>query len=72
MRTPNNSDRKDHNLDSNILERTIRLPVRYGFEHLVFFALVITSEYPFTYPYAINSHKTSRWMDAMLEEMESL
>jgi hypothetical protein len=39
---------------------------------MVSYALVISSEDPTTFQEAINSQEKSKWMGAMVEEMESL
>ncbi len=65
----------DEELDSTRTEkpkRNKRPPVRYGFEDLVFYALLISSEDPSTFQEAINSSEKDKWMEAMVEEMESL
>jgi hypothetical protein len=51
---------------------TIRPPIRYGFEDMVSYALVISSGDPTTFQEAVNIQEKSKWMGAMAEEMESL
>ena len=53
-------------------KRNIRSPVRYGFKDLASYCLVISSEDPSTFQEAIDSSKRDKWMEAMVEEMESL
>ena len=52
--------------------RTIRPPIMYGFEDMVSYALIISSEYPTTFQEAVNSKEKSKWMGAMAKEMQSL
>uniref|UniRef100_A0A2N9I2A4 Reverse transcriptase Ty1/copia-type domain-containing protein n=1 Tax=Fagus sylvatica TaxID=28930 RepID=A0A2N9I2A4_FAGSY len=47
-------------------------PVRYGFDNLVSYALITSSEDPSTFQEAIDSSEKDKWMEAMVEEMESL
>lgn len=54
------------------LRRTIRPPERYGFEDMASYALSTTSGDPSTFQDAIISSERDRWMEAMVEEMESL
>ena len=53
-------------------KHNIKPPVRYGFEDLVSYALSTTSGDPSTFQKAITSSEKDRWMEAMMEEMESL
>jgi hypothetical protein len=46
--------------------------IRYDFEDMVSYALVISSEDPTTFQEVVNSQEKSKWMGAMAEEMESL
>ena len=52
--------------------RTIRPPIRYGFEDLVSYALITNSGDPTTFQEAIHNQEKSRWMDAMVEKIQSL
>ncbi|KAL6333028.1 hypothetical protein AAG906_020048 [Vitis piasezkii] len=52
--------------------RTIKPPIRYGFEDLVSYALITSSGDPTTFQEAIHSQEKSRWMGAMVEEIQSL
>ena len=69
---PHNSDQEDHNMISERSKRNIKPPVRYGFEDLVSYCLVISSKDPSTFQEAIDSFERDKWMKAMVEEMESL
>uniref|UniRef100_A0A2N9J203 Integrase catalytic domain-containing protein n=1 Tax=Fagus sylvatica TaxID=28930 RepID=A0A2N9J203_FAGSY len=53
-------------------KRNKRPPVRYGFEDLVSYALLTSSEDPSTFQEAIESSEKDKWMEAMVEENESL
>jgi hypothetical protein len=53
-------------------ERNKRPSVRYGFEDLVSYALLTSTEDPSTFQEAIESFEKDKWMKAMVEEMESL
>ena len=52
--------------------RTIKPPIRYGFEDLVSYALITSSGDSTTFQEAIHSQEKSRWMGAMVEEIQSL
>ena len=52
-------------------KRNIRQPVRHGFEDLASYYLVISSGDISTFQGAIDSSR-DKWMEAMVEEMESL
>ena len=69
---PHNSDQEDHNMISKRPKHNIRPLVRYGFEDLASYYLVINSGDPSTFQEAIDSSKRDKWMEAMVEEMESL
>ena len=53
-------------------KRNIKPPVRYGFKDLASYCLVINSGDPSTFQEAIDSFERDKWMEAMVEEMESL
>jgi hypothetical protein len=61
-----------HSIATDRPKRTIRPPIRYGFEDMVSYALVISSGDPTTFQEIVNSQEKSKWMGAMAEEMESL
>ena len=61
-----------HSIATNKPRRTIRPPIRYSFEDMVSYALVISSGDPTTFQKAVNNQEKSNWMGAMAEEMESL
>ena len=61
-----------HSIATNRLRRIIRPPTRYDFEDMVSYALVISSEDPTIFQKAVNSQEKSKWMGAMVEEIESL
>ena len=69
---PHNSDQEDHNMISERPKGNIRPLVRYGFEDLASYCLVISSGDPSTFQEEIHSSKRDKWMEAMVEEMESL
>ena len=66
-----NGDQEDHNMISKRPKRHIRPPVRYGFEDLASYCLIISNEDLFTFQETIDSSR-NKWMEAMVEEMESL
>uniref|UniRef100_A0A2N9FQZ7 Integrase catalytic domain-containing protein n=1 Tax=Fagus sylvatica TaxID=28930 RepID=A0A2N9FQZ7_FAGSY len=49
-----------------------RPPVRYGFEDLVSYALLTSSEDPSTFQEAIENSEKDKWMEAIVEENEFL
>ena len=53
-------------------KRNIKPPVRYGFKDLASYCLVINSRDPSTFQEAIDRFERDKWMEAMVEEMESL
>uniref|UniRef100_A0A2N9EW59 Integrase catalytic domain-containing protein n=1 Tax=Fagus sylvatica TaxID=28930 RepID=A0A2N9EW59_FAGSY len=57
---------------SHLPKRNKRPPVRYGFEDLVSYALLTSSEDPSTFQEAIESSEKDKWMEAMVEENKSL
>jgi hypothetical protein len=61
-----------HSIATDRPRCTIRPPIRYGFEDMVSYALVISNEDPTTFQEAVNSQEKSKWMGAMAEEIESL
>ena len=61
-----------HSIATDRPRCTIRPPIRYGFEDMVSYVLVISSEDPTTFQEAVNSHEKSKWISAMAKEMESL
>ena len=61
-----------HSIASDRPRRTIKPPTRYGFEDLVSYALITSSGDPTTFQEAVHSLEKSKWMGAMVEEMESL
>jgi hypothetical protein len=63
---------EQHTIATDRPRRTIKPPVRYGFEDMVSFALVISSGDPTYFQEAINSQEKSIWVGAMAEEMKSL
>ena len=46
---PHNSDQEDHNMISELPKHNLRPPVRYGFEDLTSYCLVISSGDPSTF-----------------------
>ncbi len=65
-------EQQHQSLASGRTKRIIKPPTRYGFEDLVSYALVTSSGDPVTFQEAISSQEKSKWMQAMVEEMESL
>ena len=65
-------DQQHHNIAINRSRRTIKSPTRYGFEDLVSYALITSNGDPTTFQEAIHSQEKSRWMGAMVEEIQSL
>ena len=49
-----------------------RPPVRYGFEDMLSFALISSDGFPLSYEEAVCSSEKEGWMEAMVEELESL
>ena len=52
--------------------RNHRPPVRYGFEDMLSFSLISSDGFPLSYEEAVRSSEKERWMEAMVEELESL
>uniref|UniRef100_A0A2N9IQA1 Reverse transcriptase Ty1/copia-type domain-containing protein n=1 Tax=Fagus sylvatica TaxID=28930 RepID=A0A2N9IQA1_FAGSY len=69
---PHSNDQEQDSTRSDRPKRNKRPPVRYGFEDLVSYALLTSSEDPSTFQEAIESSKKDKWMEAMVEENESL
>jgi hypothetical protein len=63
---------RHHSIATDRPRPTIRPPIRYDFEDMVSYALVISNEDPTTFQEAVNSQEKSKWMGAVAEEMESL
>jgi hypothetical protein len=64
--------KEHHTIATDRPRHTIRPTTRYGFEDMVFYALVISSGDPTTFQEAVNSQEKRRWVGAMAEEIESL
>uniref|UniRef100_A0A2N9H2E5 CCHC-type domain-containing protein n=1 Tax=Fagus sylvatica TaxID=28930 RepID=A0A2N9H2E5_FAGSY len=69
---PHSNDQEQDSTKSDRPKRNKRPPVRYGFEDLVSYALLTSSEDPSTFQEAIESSEKDKWMEAMVEENESL
>uniref|UniRef100_A0A2N9J916 CCHC-type domain-containing protein n=1 Tax=Fagus sylvatica TaxID=28930 RepID=A0A2N9J916_FAGSY len=69
---PHSNDQEQDSTRSDKPKRNKRPPVRYGFEDLVSYALLTSSEDPSTFQEAIESSEKDKWMEAMVEENESL
>uniref|UniRef100_A0A2N9IB18 CCHC-type domain-containing protein n=1 Tax=Fagus sylvatica TaxID=28930 RepID=A0A2N9IB18_FAGSY len=69
---PHSNDQEQDSTRSDRPKRNRRPPVRYGFEDLVSYALLTSSEDPSTFQEAIESSEKDKWMEAMVEENESL
>ena len=63
---------KYHSIVSDRPRCTIKPPTRYGFKDLVSYALITSSRDPTIFQKAVHSLEKSKWMGAMVEEMESL
>jgi hypothetical protein len=61
-----------HSIATDRPRRIIRPLIKYGFEDMVSYALVISSGNPTTFQEAVNSKEKSKWMGTMADEMESL
>lgn len=66
------SNQDHHIIAKDKPRRNTRPPVRYGFKDFVSYALVSSSKDPSTFWEAINYLEKSRWMEAMIEEIELL
>uniref|UniRef100_A0A2N9FA25 Integrase catalytic domain-containing protein n=1 Tax=Fagus sylvatica TaxID=28930 RepID=A0A2N9FA25_FAGSY len=69
---PHSNDQEQDSTRSDRPKRNKRPPVRYGFEDLISYALLTSSEDPSTFQEAIESSEKDKWMEAMVEENESL
>ena len=69
---PHSNDQEQDNTKSNRPKRNKRPPIRYGFEDLVSYAPLTSSEDSSTFLEAIESSKNDKWIEAMVEENESL
>ncbi|KAE8721509.1 hypothetical protein F3Y22_tig00015910pilonHSYRG00102 [Hibiscus syriacus] len=66
-------DLQDYSLARDRVRRTnIKPPNILGFEDLVSFAIIVSSDDPITFHDAVTSQENDKWMTAMVEEMESL
>ncbi|KAE8733183.1 Detected protein of unknown function [Hibiscus syriacus] len=66
-------DFQDYSLArDNVRWTNIKPPNRLGFEDLVSFALTVSSDDPITFHDVVTSQENDKWMDVMVEEMESL
>ena len=61
-----------HSIATERPRHTIRPPIKYDFEDMVSYALVISSGDPTTFQKAVNSQEKSKWMGAIVEAIESL
>uniref|UniRef100_A0A2N9FYY5 Integrase catalytic domain-containing protein n=1 Tax=Fagus sylvatica TaxID=28930 RepID=A0A2N9FYY5_FAGSY len=62
---PHSNDQEQDSTRSDRPKRNKRPPVRYGFEDLVSYALLTSSEDPSTFQEAIESSEKDKWMEAM-------
>ena len=69
---PNSSKQEHHKIALNQPNQPIQLRVGYGFEDSISFAFDIANGDPSSYQVAINSHDISGWMEAIMDEIESL
>ena len=53
-------------------QHTIRRPIKYGIDEAISYALITANRDPKTYVGAMKSEDQESWMEAMMEEMESL
>ena len=65
-------DQQHHSIAIDKPRRAIKPPTRYGFEDLVSYVLITSSGDPTTIQEAIHGQEKSRWMGAMVEEIQSL
>jgi hypothetical protein len=61
-----------HSIATNRPRHTIMPPIRYSYEDTVSYAIVISSGDPITFQEAVNNKDKSKWVGAMMKEMESL
>ncbi|KAE8699949.1 hypothetical protein F3Y22_tig00110569pilonHSYRG00219 [Hibiscus syriacus] len=67
------NDLHDYSLARDrVRQMNIKPPSRLGFEDLVSFALIVSSDDPITFHDAVTSQENDKWMAAMVEEIESL
>jgi hypothetical protein len=64
--------KEHHTIAIDRLRRTIKQSTRYDFEDMVSYTVVISSRDPTAFQELVNSQEKSRWVGAMVEEMESL
>jgi hypothetical protein len=69
---PYSNDQEQDSTRSDRPKRNIRPSVRYSFEDVVSYALLTSSKDPSTFHEAIESSEKDKWMEAMMEENESL
>lgn len=62
----------EESLVSRRPKRAIKAPVRFGFEDMVNYALMVEMDDPTTYHEAINSDERDEWIGSMTEEAVSL
>ncbi|RVW71367.1 Retrovirus-related Pol polyprotein from transposon TNT 1-94 [Vitis vinifera] len=65
-------DQQHHNIATDKHRCTVKPPTRYGFKDLVSYALITSSGDRTTFQEAVHSQEKSRWMGAMVEEIQSL
>lgn len=61
-----------HSVLTSRPKRIIKPPARYGFEDTVSYALIFSSQEPTIFQETISSPKMDKWMEVMMEEIESL
>jgi hypothetical protein len=64
--------KEHHTIATDKPRRTIKPSTKYDFEDMISYALVISSGDTTTFQEAVNSQENSRWVGAMVEEMEYL
>jgi hypothetical protein len=69
---PPTTDEQQRSLATDRPRRSIRAPQRYGFEDMISFALITSSGDPCSFKEAVSSPDKDKWMEAMVEEVESL
>lgn len=61
-----------HSIATYRPRRTIRPPEKYGFEDSISYALITNNSDPITFQDIVDSQEKSKWIEAMMEKIESL
>ena len=62
----------EESLASRRPKRATKSPVRFGFENMVNYSLMVEMDDPTSYREAINSNEREEWIGSMTEEAENL